>query len=289
MKNLQEYLKESNIQKNSFLVNKKLNNKLFSNNKIIVENSSELQNIIFERLDDGITDFSDIDTSNVTNMDSLFYTNKFKSEMKSINVTGWNTSKVTSMEIMFNNCYLEEIIGIEDWDVSNVTSFYDMFSDCPYLKLDLKDWDVCSGIIFDSMFLDSPNINFDVSDWNMYNAVNISLMFSNCKSFEGKGLEEWRTPKLVNMYKAFDGCENMNADLSNWDVSNLKSLSGTFYNCYKLDFDLSKWKLENLKTCVSDPFRNCKSLSCDLSKWKYLEKIFELNKNSFHGCDKCKF
>ena len=91
------------------------------------------------------------------------------------------------------------------------------------------------------------------------------------------------------MYKAFSDCENMNADLSNWDVSNLTSLSGTFYNCYKLDFDLSKWKLENLKTCVSDPFRNCKSLSCDLSKWKYLKKIFELNKNSFYGCDKCKF
>ena len=95
---------------------------------------------------------------------------------------------------------------------------------------------------------------------------------------------------VTNTCSMFEDCYDLiSLDVSNFDTSKVKDMTEMFYNCYKLDFDLSKWKLENLKTCFSDPFRNCKSLSCDLSKWKYLKKIFELNKNSFHGCDKCKF
>ena len=69
-------------------------------------------------------DFNLFDVSNVTNMEGVFRKTKFTS----IDISGWDTSKVTSMRIMFNQCNnLTTIYVGQNWSTDNVTDSYKMF------------------------------------------------------------------------------------------------------------------------------------------------------------------
>ena len=67
------------------------------------------------------------------------------SEVYSIDVSGWDTSNVTNMYSMFSDGYVRSIIGIESWDTSNVIYMNEMFSYAyAGLELDLSSWNVCN-------------------------------------------------------------------------------------------------------------------------------------------------
>lgn len=91
-------------------------------------------------------DLQHLDVSELKNLASPFHkiSRIYKYKIKSIDVTGWDTSNIESMYGLFydlKNC--EKIIGIEDWDISNVTNMWAMFAYCQNLKLDLtKHWDI---------------------------------------------------------------------------------------------------------------------------------------------------
>lgn len=84
----------------------------------------------------GITaiDFgSNIDTSNVTSMWSMF---EGCSSLTSLNVSSFNTSKVTDMNSMFAECHYIAELDLSSFDFGEVTDFEDMFylfaKDDPY-------------------------------------------------------------------------------------------------------------------------------------------------------------
>ncbi|MDN6440477.1 MAG: DUF285 domain-containing protein [Acidipropionibacterium jensenii] len=67
-----------------------------------------------------------LDTSNVTNMDSMFYNCKALTS-----VPDMNTSNVTDMYRMFYGC--SSLTSVQDMDTSNVTVMYRMFQNCKAL------------------------------------------------------------------------------------------------------------------------------------------------------------
>ena len=75
--------------------------------------------------------FKDVDTSNVTNMYSMFYD---CNALTSLDVSGWNTSNVINMNNMFNDCRSITSLDMSGWDTSNVTKKNSIFSGCSSLK-----------------------------------------------------------------------------------------------------------------------------------------------------------
>ena len=77
-------------------------------------------------------DFSNFDTSNVTDMSYIFsQCNKLK-EIKGINK--FITDKVINMNTMFGKCYELEYLNLTNFNTSNVTDMFGTFNKCHKLK-----------------------------------------------------------------------------------------------------------------------------------------------------------
>ncbi|MBR5697008.1 MAG: BspA family leucine-rich repeat surface protein [Prevotella sp.] len=79
-----------------------------------------------------ITGMEYLNTSEVTNMNAMFQNCQ---KLTSLNLSKWNTSKVTNMNAMFYGCSaLVSILVGDGWNTDNVTESDQMFSDCTNLK-----------------------------------------------------------------------------------------------------------------------------------------------------------
>ena len=75
-------------------------------------------------------DLSSWDTSNVTDMLAMF---ENCSSLTTLDLSGWNTSNVTDMSFMFHNCDFLTNLDLSSFDTSNLTNVDYMFLNC--LKL----------------------------------------------------------------------------------------------------------------------------------------------------------
>lgn len=82
-------------------------------------------------------DLSSFDTSNVTNMNSVFMECR---NLTTLDVSSFNTSKVTTMRSMFSCCTSLTKLDVSNFDVSKVTNMETMFSTC----VSLTTLDICS-------------------------------------------------------------------------------------------------------------------------------------------------
>ena len=132
-----------------------------------------IKNLIKERGNEG--NFNDIDTSNVTNMNSMFYNqNDFNED-----ISLWDTSNVTSMRAMFYyaNSFNQDI---SQWDTSKVTKMFCMFRYAESFNQDISNWDVSEVTNMYSMFESATSFNQDISQWDISKAANKDRMFVNC-------------------------------------------------------------------------------------------------------------
>ena len=126
MKTLQNYIIEK------ILINK--NSKIVYNYypKTKDELDELLDKLIIERGNDA--DLNDIDTSEITDMNYMFYKSPFNGD-----VSKWDVSNVQYMDYMFYNSSFNG--DISNWDVSNVEDMHYMFYKSPF-NGDISNWDV---------------------------------------------------------------------------------------------------------------------------------------------------
>ena len=140
-------------------------------------------------------DISEMDTSGVNDMDSMFKLSYYK---KLTGIESLNVSDATRMDYMFSNTNVVDEMGdldLSGWNVSNCEYMNSMFagSGTLYANLNLSGWDISNVTSMNRMFESLTNWdgNLDLSGWDMTNRPNISNMFSNCNLLSTLDLSTW--------------------------------------------------------------------------------------------------
>ena len=87
---------------------------------------------------EGEVSFKDCDTSNITSMKGMFSLEALGDNanyVDKLDLSGWNTSKVTDMSNMFSLFFVavHPELDLSGWDMSKVTDITDMFNGCENL------------------------------------------------------------------------------------------------------------------------------------------------------------
>ena len=138
--------------------------------------------------------------------DGMFLTSIVETSFK-----GSDTSKVTDMSSMFNDCNGLTSLDLSNFNTSNVTNMRNMFNDCTNLT------------------------SLDVSNFNTSKVTDISLMFRNCTNLTSLDVSNFNTSKVTDMSSMFDSCSNLTSlTLSGWDMSKVTDTTDMFNGCGKL-------------------------------------------------------
>ena len=144
--------------------------------------------------------------SGATNLDSLFY-NYYN--MKSADVSGLDTSMVTTMKRMFRDCEKLSELDVTGFNTENVTDMSMMFENCTELS------------------------DLDVSNFNTENVTNMYSMFWGCKAFSKLDLSVWDTGNVTDMSYMFWNCGSLTEILVGlkWKINTECNTHRMFENC----------------------------------------------------------
>ena len=199
-------------------------------------------------------DLAGFDTSEVTSMNTMFY---MMNSLKNINVSGFNTSKVTDMNSMFDQTGVIEELNLSNFDTSNVTDMKWMFFGLNKLKkLNLTNFDTSKVTnmygMFDDM-TDVTKIKFSAK-FDTGNVTNMGRMFSRTSSIQQLDLSHFNTGNVTamnDMFSLMTSLTQINFG-ANFNTSNVTDMTGMFYQSTSLvNLDLSHFNTRKVKSMIS--------------------------------------
>ena len=212
------------------------------------------------------------------------------SSLKSLNLSGFDTSNVTNASNMFSGCSSLASLDLSSFDTSKVTDMSDMFSGCSSLKsLNVTSFDTCKVTSMSAMFNSCTSLeSLDLSSFNASSVTTMMVMFGNCPSLKSLTFSSrLDTSNVENMRLLFAGCKALNAlDISGFNTSKVTDMSGMFSNCTSLaSLDVSSLDTSKV-TDMSGMFRNCPIQTLELSNFETSQVT---NASSmFSGCSSLK-
>ena len=205
--------------------------------------------------------FGNFNTSKVTSMDSMFCDCY---NLTSLDLSSFDTSKVTHMGYMFNNCSSLTSLNVSNFNTSNVTIMSSMFLSCSKLtSLNLSNFDTSKVTHMSRMFEGCSSLtSLNVSSFNTSNVTDMTNMFNGCSKLTSLNVSSFNTSKVTDMGYMFYNCESLNQlSLSNFDTSNVTKMSWMFYSCESLtSLNLSNFNTSNV-TDMGDMFWGCSKLT----------------------------
>lgn len=204
-------------------------------------------------------DLSGLDTSRVTNMSKMFYECE---NLIDIDVSGFDTSRVTDMSSMFEQCLRLTSIDMSKCDMGKVTDMSHMFDYCWHIKnIKFGNYDTSQLTNMSRMFYNCLDLeNLDLSMIDTGNVTNMSEMFSKCSKLKNINLEGINTENVTSMNKMFFECNSLiEFDARLINTKNLTDMSYMFGNCSSLrKLDFSGLNLDNIN--IYGMFSGCTSL-----------------------------
>ena len=205
--------------------------------KLITSNLIDMEGMFQDCAEIESLDLSNFDTSNVTNMAFLFNNCNNLKEIKGLDQ--FKTNKVTDIKSMFQSCYQLEYIDLSNFDTSSVENMEYIFDDCHKLKgiKGLTKLNTSNVTTMEGMFQLCIGLKYvDLSNFDTSNVTNMSYMFNKCKKLkEIKGLDQFKTNNNTTLYAMFQFCTEIEyLDLSNFDTSNVTDMAFMFSQCNKI-------------------------------------------------------
>ena len=156
------------------------------------------------------------------------------SQATTLDVSNFNTSKVTNMSYMFWNSK-STMLDVSNFNTSNVTNMSYMFYYSQATTLDVSNFNTSKVTNMSYMFWNSKSTMLDVSNFNTSNVTNMSYMFSGSKATT-LDLNNFDTSKVTNMSYMFSSSTNLKTIyVSNkFNTDKVTSSTYMFYGCTKL-------------------------------------------------------
>lgn len=178
-------------------------------------------------------DVSGWDTSTMTSMYNMFCSMQNVTEL---DVGGFDTSNVTNFESMFNACSSLTSLDVSGFNTSKATTMKSMFTNTNLTTLDVGGFDASNVTSMHKMFLNNSSLTtLDVSGWDVSKVTDFSYMFMNCKKLNTLDVSKWNTKSAKNIYAMFHNTTALTSiDLSNFDLSNTTNISDLFGSAAQL-------------------------------------------------------
>ena len=137
--------------------------------------------------------FSDkFNTLKVKNMECMFY----DSSASTLDLSSFDTSSVTNMDMMFAASEATEIKGLNKFDTSKVTNMRSMFYKSKATTLGLNSFDTSNVIDMHSMFSYSQATILDLSSFDTSNVIDMTEMFYGAEATTGYARTQTDADKL---------------------------------------------------------------------------------------------
>lgn len=194
------------------------------------------------------------------------------SKLTQLNLSIFNTSRITDMFGMFSDCTKLTKLDLSNFNTSNVINMSFMFDNCKALaQLDLSNFNTSKVTKTSYMFYDCSNLTqLNLSSFDTSHVIDMSWMFYNCQHFTALDIANFNTGVVIDMSGMFTKCSNLTLlNIENFDTSKVVSVRYMFYNCKSLTtiYISDKWETNKVTEDV-DMFKEC----CSLPNFN-LEKI----------------
>ena len=137
-------------------------------------------------------DLSKLDTSEITDMSSIFRGSNFNGD-----ISNWNTSNVTDMSYMF--CGAEKFNQVVNFNTSKVTSMEWMFYNARKFNQPLN-FDTSKVTSLDGMFYNASSFNQELN-FNTSNVISMYSMFNEASAFNQPLI--FNTSNVITMERMF--------------------------------------------------------------------------------------
>ena len=225
------------------------------------------------------------DVSKVTTCVSMFY----NTAVKSIDLTGWNSNKLSNINYMFSDCKSLEVIRLSNMNITSLTNSSSVFTRCSALQyVDLSGWTNASkaNILLTSLpsggTVNIVKSDIDVSlpsGWTLRkpdilgifvtnvsgSIFNFNVGYTTSEVNNGDGtytvtVTATDPTKLPASLTMSSGTKNSIVEIKYLNTSNFTLTSGLFNTCGNLlKVDARYWDTRKLAS-MSTMFYNCPSL-----------------------------
>ena len=173
-------------------------------------------------------DLSSFDTSKVTNMGYMFYN---ISNPTTLDISNFDTSQVRSMRSMFSAMYNLTTLDLSHFDTSKVTDMAGMFYSVSTLNtLNLSNFDTSQVTDMNHMFYNMSNLTtLNLSSFDTSKVTNMGYMFAGVSNITTLNLTSFDTSKVTNMGYMFSAMFSLTTlNLSNFDTSQVTNMGSMF-------------------------------------------------------------
>ena len=206
-----------------------------------------------------------IRTDNCTDMSNMFSGANY-SLPETLDLRAFNTSNVTTMRSMFDNCVSEEILGLDNFNTANVTDMAFMFNASKATELDLSNFNTSRVTDMENMFCNCDVEDLDMSNFDTSSVTNMSCMFENVAA--PIDTSTFDTSEVTTMHNMFKGTSGTTLDLSNFNTSSVTDMSNMFQNASYNSIDISSFDTSAV-TNMSNMFRGSTELNLNVSNFDF--------------------
>ena len=228
-------------------------------------------------------DVTKFNTAKVTNMSYMF---RDCSELTSLDVTKFNTAKVTNMGYMFSGCSKLTSLDVTNFNTAKVTNMSYMFYSCSSLtSLDVTHFNTAIVTKMNNMFSSCSSFtSLDVTHFNTAKVTDMDRMFSSCSSLTSLDVTHFNTANVTKMDFMFANCSSLTSlDVTHFNTEKVTGMSRMFIGCSALlSLDVTNFNTANVKN-MSFMFSNCVALTSLYLTNFNTEKVTNM-RNMFSGC-----